>query len=494
MRILNKYHTGAFKAARPEVKEGGDSMKVILHFGVGSFHRAHQAWALQNALNNKLTSQDNWAITGVCIMPQDIGFIEQFRRQDCLYFVQTSSPEGKKNTQLVASIKQILHAKEDHQSIITHIVSSDTKIITLTITEGGYNVDFAGNTFLWDNAAIQKDLKREGQPKTIFRFLADGLRKRKEENGAKIVLLSCDNIQKNGDVLKFALLEFLKKYDPNLIPWVVENVAFIKSMVDRITPAATADQKDIFAELNEVQDNCLVICEDYFQWVVQYHPQLTGIPLEEMGATIVEDVEPYEKMKLRLLNGGHSLVGLLGYCLGYDRIHTAVKDKHIDILYDRYARNEVIATLDPIEGIDYEVYLKNLKSRFSNPVINDPVDRIISGSTDKIPKFILPVMENQLSGDSGQIKIGTLVLCAWFYYLNAEFNKNKMQDVVDLQKEQLLSIFQNEEQAQTRFIDWFSLLCVLAKNGNFRSLYEAYMEVINSSSIKSLVEQIVNEN
>lgn len=465
----------------------------ILHFGVGGFHRSHQAWALQQLINNR-PEFEQWGITGVGLLPQDAAFTKAFRNQDCLYFLQCFAPEGQQSNQLITAIKEMLHVAEDYETILARMAAPETQIISFTITEGGYNVDFASNSFMWHTPAVQADLQGGGLPKTVFRVLAEGLKKRMTENAQPVVLMSCDNVQHNGDILQLALLEFLKRFDPSLIDWVKQQVSFVKSMVDRITPATTQKQKDDFAKITGIADDCLVVCEDYFQWIVEKHPRLSNLPLQEMGVTLVQQVEPYEKMKLRLLNGGHSLTGLLGYALGYDRIHTAIKDDAINAVFRSYCFKEVMPTLDTIDAVSYPDYVQQLVRRFGNPMINDSTTRIISGSTDKLPKFVLPIICDQLQRKIPHIQFGVLILAAWYHYLNAEFKKDQMEQVQDLNRDLLLTLFKDPAWSADQFIDRLPMLHSIKPEPLVRHLFIKYVHDLQQQDMRILINQLLQEN
>ncbi|WP_008581908.1 mannitol dehydrogenase family protein [Niabella soli] len=464
----------------------------ILHFGVGGFHRAHQAWALQGLLNDRRPELEHWGITGVGVLPQDAAFAKTFRNQDCLYFLQRFAPEGLRDTQLISSIKEMLHVSEDYETILARIAAPETRIISFTITEGGYNVDYTTNTFIWDTPVVQEDLLRRDVPKTVFRVLAEGLKKRSMADGGAIVLMSCDNVQHNGDILRLALIEFLKRFDPSLIDWVAQHVTFVKTMVDRITPATTRAQKEAFEKTGGFHDQCLVVCEEYFQWIIEEHPGLAGLPLRDMGATVVKEVAPYEKMKLRLLNGGHSLTGLLGEALGYDRIHTAIKDDNINAVFQRYCSEEVIPTLDPIAAVHYPDYVQQLVYRFGNPMINDSTARIISGSTDKLPKFVLPVISEQLKRQTPKIKCGVLILAAWYYYLEEAFKKDQMEEVQDLNRELLLALFSEPDWDACQFITRLPVLHTLQREPVVQTLFLEYVQALRVGEIHLLINQLLH--
>lgn len=488
---LNQQHA-VLRGLLPQLPPAGGTICPIVHFGVGAFHRSHQAWALQRWLNHHPEAIGHWGISGVGILPQDLAFTEKFRKQDCLYFVKRFAPDGIHHTELVAAIREMLHVSSDYPYILQRIADPVTMVISFTITEGGYNVDYSKHSFIWDTPAVQDDLQKAGHPKTVFRVLAEGLKKRRDENGAPVILMSCDNVQHNGDILKLALLEFLQRFDASLIEWVEQKVVFVKTMVDRITPAATEAQQQILAEEQGLRDECLVVCEEYFQWIIEKHPALEGLPFAAMGALLVDKVEPFEKMKLRLLNGGHSLTGLLGYALGYNTIHTAIRDEDILALFRRYCQQEVIPTLNPLPSVNYPEYVEELINRFGNPMINDSTARIISGSTDKLPKFVLPVIVDQLAGESPDIHAGVLILAAWYYYLQCEYEKNRMADVVDLQRDQLLALFGEPGWSADQFLDRVPVLQPVSKHSAVRDLFDYYVQQLRQKKMRMVINKLLH--
>lgn len=469
----------------------------IVHFGVGGFHRAHQAWALQRLKKAAPEKYAKWGITGVCIMDGDLAFVEAMRRQDCLYYTQSFAPDGQSETVLVSVLSELLFAKQDYPVILDRIAAPETKVVSFTITEGGYNVDYDNHSFIWSAPAVLSDLNRLGTPKTIYRFLAEGLRKRMDGGIGGLVLMSCDNVQHNGDILRFALLEFLSRFDPALTAWVEAEVSFVKTMVDRITPATTREQKTAFAKAHPLEDDCLVVCEDFFQWVIQKDRKLDGLPYTAMGAMLVDDVAPYEKMKLRLLNGGHSLVGLLGELLGYDRIHTSISDPLIRAVYKQYAENEVMDTLDIIPGMDYHQYTRQLIERFSNPMINDSTARIISGSNDKLPKFVIPVLSDQLERTDQQVKWAVFILALWYAHLTEAYQKDQFAGLAELNKEELAAVFGRPEFGPSLFLREVEALRPIKDVSVVQSLFSDYTTHLMDRDYerkRNFIEQLIEKD
>ena len=418
----------------------GKASSAVLHFGVGGFHRSHQALYFQQLLQKDADKYESWTIIGANILPQDKIFVDKMRRQDFLYTLKSTSFEGRQEVRVMSILQNILFGPDEAAQIIDRIASSDTKLISFTITEGGYMTDEATGAFDAQHPDILHDLTGEGVPKTIFGYLARGLARRKEAGEKELTLLSCDNIQENGLVLKKALLSFLELYDKKLKAYVQNWLTFPSCMVDRITPVVTQSDREQFEAQMGYRDDGLVISEDFCQWIIE-EPVGPYFPaLNQVGVMMVADVKPYEKMKLRVLNGGHSLVGLLGKALGYTYIHEAVKDELISQVFDRYVNQEVIPGLDPIEGVSFADYARSVKSRFGNELIKDDTDRIISYSSAKLPKFILPVMQDALV-DEKPIHITALIIAAWHQYLKKLIATGSSADITDDMKDHWIALF-----------------------------------------------------
>lgn len=401
----------------------------IVHFGVGGFHRSHQAYAIQQLIWQDPALYSTWNICGVCIIPGDKAFVDRMKKQDLLYSLRICATGEKEEVMVLDAITEILFGVEEPQEVIDRIAAANTKLISFTITEGGYNIDEASGSFDLNHPDILQDLQADNHPKTVFGFLARGLQQRNIANSGPLTLLSCDNIQGNGDVLKSSLYSFVRAFDPGLISYLDQQVAFPNSMVDRITPVTQPADRKALEEQYGYQDDCLVVCEPFFQWVIENRVAPGFPPLEKVGVDMVEDVRAYESMKLRILNGGHSLSGLIGKAMGYDYIHDAILDKNISILFDGYNTKEVHPSLQPLAGVDYSVYANQVKHRFSNAMINDSTDRIIAGSTAKIPKFVLPVIAHQIARGLKPVA-GALIVAAWWHYLDTQVTSGGVIDDV----------------------------------------------------------------
>lgn len=402
----------------------------IVHFGVGGFHRSHQAYTLQLLIEKFPALANEWSICGVGIMPNDIHLINAIKQQDFLYTLKMSDHLGNAQVKIISVMNEILFGPENPAAVIEKIASPTTKIVSFTITEGGYNINEKTGVFNIENPAIQHDLNKENAPKSVFGYIARAIALRKERGLSPFTLLSCDNVQENGEVLEKALISFLEVYDSSLVNYVKENISFPNSMVDRITPLTTENDKVSFEKEFGYRDEALVVSEQFFQWVIE-KKHLSNFPtLDTVGVEVVDHVQPFEKMKLRILNGGHSLVGLIGKTLGYDYIHDAVMDEDIAQLFRLYDIHEVIPSLDPIAGVEFIKYFELIRERFSNKMINDSTNRIISQSTAKIPKFILPVMEYAVEHKKST-RFASLILAAWWSYLDQHYQNGTLDQIED---------------------------------------------------------------
>lgn len=471
----------------PKTKPSKDA--AILHFGIGGFNRSHQAYALQQLVQLNEEIYGEWNICGVCILPHDRPLVEKFRKQDLLYSLRISATGMKEEVMIMNIITELLYGPEDATGILQKIASDSTKIVSFTITEGGYNIDEATGEFLLNNPDIKHDLDPANTPKTVFGYLARGLKSRRDNGMGQLTLMSCDNIQENGDVLKKALYSFINKYDQSLIDYLESSVSFPNGMVDRITPVTKDADRKKLEDNYQYKDDCLVVCEPFFQWVIEKEDMGSFPPLDKVGVTFVDDVRPYERMKLGILNGGHTLVGLVGKALGYTYIHDAVNDKNISALFTCYNEYEVIPSLATLNNVNYNDYVKEVKARFGNAMINDSTDRIISGSTAKIPKFILPIILDQIA-KNGSATIGALIIAFWWHYLDQQISAGKGDAIDDPAKDMWLKLFTaNTPDTLSSFIATKEVFGTLSANTSFKQKVQYFADLIRNEGVSHACEQ-----
>lgn len=461
----------------------------ILHFGVGAFHRSHQALTIDKLLSQGL-AQD-WGIVGVGLLESDKRMSEALTPQDCLYTLITKHPDGQIDYQVIGSIIQYLFAPENPQLVMDKLVDPAIRIVSLTITEGGYSFDRVTGDFDPNTPGVKEDLAGAPHPVSAFGFIVEGLKQRRERGIAPFTVQSCDNIQGNGDVAKKMIIEFAKLKDSEFASWISDNVVFPNSMVDRITPVTAPADIELAANELGVEDKWPVPCEPFFQWVIEDHFPSGRPPFEKADVQMVEDVMPYELMKLRLLNASHQGLCYFGRLSGYTYVHEVMQDPLIVKLLRRYMDEEATPTLSPVPGVDLDRYKDQLIERFSNSQVLDTVARLAAESSDRIPKWLLPVVREQLQ-ENGPVTLSAAIVASWARYDEATDEQGKPIIVVDPLKDELIAIAKTQRDNPKAFIQNAKLFGDLAQNPRFADPYLATLNSLHSVGAQKTLEAILN--
>ena len=451
---------------RSELKAG------IVHIGVGNFHRSHQAYILDKYIQK--FDDKNWGICAVGLLPFDEPICSALNEQNCLFSLSIKKEDGSISTSVIGSIIECLYAPENPIKVIEKLADSQTKIITLTITEGGYNVDANTGEFLMDNPSIQSDFASPENPKTIYGYLTQAILLRQKNGNNALTIQSCDNIQHNGDVLKKMLLAFVEHISPDLIPWIHAYVSFPNSMVDRITPVTSQSDKNYLKEKYNLEDACPVVSEPFFQWIIEDNFANGRPSLEQIGVQYVKDVSPYENMKLRLLNAGHSILGFLGKLAGHHFIHESMNDPEIMANLLRFYHEEAVPHIQDINQDTLKNYVATLINRFGNAHIKDNLDRIISGSSAKIPKFIIPTIYAQIKA-GGSLEISAKVLASWFHYIKSRI------DVSEINDDEKSDLFKRANTSALSFLAFEPVFGDLGKSQKFTAEYLKALLILTPS-------------
>ncbi|HTV67337.1 MAG TPA: mannitol dehydrogenase family protein [Rhizobiaceae bacterium] len=354
----------------------------IVHIGVGAFHKAHQAVYTDLAMED---AGGDWMITGVSLRSSDVA--EGLNPQNGLYTLLTRGPDGV-SARVVRSIANVLVAPENPKAVLDALTAPETKIVSLTITEKGYGLDPKTGGLDKGHPAIAADIANPNTPQGAVGFIVEALRLRREKGTAPFTVLCCDNLPSNGKVLRKLVLEFAKLRDPQLADFIKKSVPFPSTMVDRITPASTDKTFADAERLTGFEDRAAVETEPFVQWIIE-DDFVAGRPKwEAADAVFVRDVAPYEKMKLRLLNGAHSMLAYSGFIAGKKYVRDVMQDADHVILIERQMR-EVAKTLEPVPGIDLEHYARELRERFANPAIEHQTYQIAMDGTQKLPQRII---------------------------------------------------------------------------------------------------------
>ena len=391
-----------------------DTRQGIAHIGVGGFHRAHQAYYTDALMNNGEAL--DWAICGVGLRAEDRRARDDLKEQDYLFTLFELGDSDDTEVRVIGAIRDMLLAEDGAQALIDKLADPQIRIVSLTITEGGYCIDDSSGEFMAHLPQIQHDLAHPEAPKTVFGFLCAALEKRRVAGIPAFTVMSCDNLPHNGAVTRKALLAFATLRNRDLCSWIDANVSFPNAMVDRITPMTSTAHRLQLADKHGVDDAWPVVCEPFVQWVLE-DKFVNGRPAwEKVGVQFTDDVSPYEEMKIKLLNGSHLALTYLGFLKGYRFVHETMNDP----LFVRYMRAymdlDVTPQLAPVPGIDLSDYKDTLVARFSNQAIADQLERVCSDGSSKFPKFTIPTI-NRLIADGRETRRAALVVAAWALYL-----------------------------------------------------------------------------
>jgi mannitol 2-dehydrogenase len=389
----------------------------VVHFGVGNFHRSHQAMYLDRLL--EAGAHDDWAICGIGLMPRDTRMRDVLGAQDGLYTLTLRHPDGSDEIDVIGSLRRFLYAPDDPQAVIDQLCDPGVRIVSLTITEGGYVHDPVGGKAASDDPAVAEETSGGlSAPITAFGYIAAALRARRAAGIAPFTVLSCDNIQGNGDVARLSVVEVARLTDPELAAWIDDTVAFPNTMVDRITPATEPTDEQRIVDRLGVVDRWPVASEPFTQWIIEDRFPSGRPAFEAVGATLAHEIDAYESVKLRLLNGPHQVLAYIGQLAGYHHVHEAMRDEGIVGFLRRYMRDDAIPSFDPPADVDVDEYCVTVLERFGNPSVLDTLARLSNDGSDRIPVFALPVLRDRLAAGAVPV-MGAALLASWAGYWSA---------------------------------------------------------------------------
>ncbi len=387
----------------------------IVHFGVGNFHRAHQAVYLDRLFD--AGRDHDWAILGAGVMPSDERLRAALAGQDHLTTVVEQSAE-KSSARITGAMTGFLPVG-DAPAIIEGLADPAIRIVSLTITEGGYFIDPATGAFDPEHPAIRADAGSPDAPQTVFGLIAAALRRRRAAGHPPFTVLSCDNIPHNGIVAKSAVAGLARLSDPAHADWIEEAVAFPNGMVDRITPATGDRERELLAAGFGIADAWPVFCEDFTQWVLADSFPAGRPALETVAVQFVPDETPYEHMKIRILNGGHAAIAYPAGLLGIHFVHEAMAHPLVRGFLRKVEREEIIPVVPPVPDTDLGDYYALIERRFANPKIGDTVRRLCLDGSNRQPKFILPSARDRLPAGA-EVTGLALVSALWCRYCYGE--------------------------------------------------------------------------
>ncbi|WP_457584141.1 mannitol dehydrogenase family protein [Ensifer canadensis] len=455
----------------------------IVHFGVGNFHRAHQAVYLDDLFN--AGHDHDWAIVGAGVLPSDEQMRAKLAAQD---YLTTVVEQDNNRTGAHVTGAMIDYLKPgDVAGIVARLADPAIRIVSLTITEGGYFIDPASGVFNPTHPAIVADAQKPASTKTVFGLIVAGLKARRDRQIPPFTVMSCDNIPGNGEVTHAAVSGLARLIDPDFADWIDANVAFPNGMVDRITPATGAREIGIVATDYEIEDAWPVFCEEFKQWVLEDRfPQ--GRPaLEKVGVQFVPDVAPYEHMKIRILNGGHAAIAYPAALLDIHFVHEAMEEPLIRDFLAKLEHDEIIPVIPPVPNTDLGDYYKLIETRFSNPKIADTIPRLAQDGSNRQPKFILPSTADRLA--RGEDVVGlALVSALWCRYFDGTTDSGKRIDFNDQNAERLQAAANAAREDPTAFLALSDIFGEVAQSDLFRKRFTHALKTLREKGTRATLQ------
>jgi mannitol 2-dehydrogenase len=365
----------------------------ILHIGVGNFHRAHQAWYMHQLM--QAGHAHDWAIIGAGVKPFDAAQRDKLRAQDHLTTLLELSPVGRR-VEIIGPMIDYLPVEPDNHALIERMAQPDIRIVSLTVTEGGYYINPVTKAFDAAHPDISRDATHPDRPTTAFGAMVAALRLRRDNGIGPFTGLCCDNIQSNGEILRQTVVALARLSDPTLANWIAANCSFPNSMVDCIVPATGPKELEL-ARTAGIDDAAPVSHENFRQWVIEDNFCAGRPDLDLAGATFSSNVHHYEAMKIRILNGGHQVIAGVGELLSLHTIADCMRNKAVAGLFSKVARQEIAPLVKPVSGMTPDAYTDLIAKRFSNPHIVDTTRRVAFDGSSRHPGFIVPSIRDGLA-------------------------------------------------------------------------------------------------
>lgn len=459
----------------------------LVHIGVGAFNRSHLAVYLDRLL--AAGEVVRWGEFGVGLLPFDKEIHAGLVEQDYLYSLMAMDTD-EESLRVVGSLCGHLYAPEAAEGVLERMVAAECAIVSLTVTEGGYFIDDSSGKFLVDHPDIRHDLEHHAAPRTWLGYVAEAADRRMKFGREPFTLMSCDNLHANGDMARKALLSFASARSGVLHKWIEANITFPNAMVDRITPRTTDENRATIARKFGVADRVPVVTEPFIQWVLE-DKFVSGRPaFERAGAQITTDVADFEKMKMRILNGGHLTLAFLGDLLGHSLVSQATADPQLRQLLIEF-QAEVRPTVPPLPGIDLVDYSDTVVKRFTNTAIKDQIARICSEGCAKMTKFIVPSLTDLLRSGATPRCI-PLVLAGWLHYQRGADENGRAMVMADAQIDHLKAFIGSGCSNAKLALDVGALFGSLAADyPQLVSLVQANLDQMRAGGVRSAIERVL---
>ncbi|KAA9369638.1 mannitol dehydrogenase family protein [Ochrobactrum quorumnocens] len=484
LKSFNKVHKPGYDPA--------DLVPGIVHFGVGNFHRAHQAVYLDDLFG--LGLDHDWALIGAGVRASDDGMRDTLKAQDWLTTVVDQEAEHSEARITASMVDYVtISTEEGRKALMDYLTSPDIRIVSMTITEGGYYIDPASRHFDAAHPDIVADGAYPDKPNTVFGLIVQALKLRRAAEVEPFTVMSCDNIPGNGHVTEDAVVGLAKLSDPDFADWISANVAFPNSMVDRITPATGVREREIALNEFEVEDGWPVFCEGFKQWVVEDNFP-TGRPrLHKVGVTFSDQVDAYELMKIRILNGGHAAIAYPGGLLDIHFVHEAMENPLIRKYLEKLTKEEIIPEVPPVPNTVLEDYRLLIDKRFANPKIGDTIRRLCLDGSNRQPKFILPTVTDRLA--KGHSVAGlALVSALWCRYCYGTTDSGAVIEPNDPSWDRLVKHAVLAKDEPLRWLEMTDIFGSLASNQAYVAAFSAALKRIwHDGTAKTLERYLADE-
>ena len=458
----------------------------IVHIGLGNFHRAHMAVYLDDLF--ALGQSHDWAIIGAGVRAPDAKMRDAMLGQDCLSTIIELDPSGR-SARRVGSMIDFLAVEPDNASLIAAMTRPEIRIVSLTVTEGGYFVDSAGH---FDPTAreIAADGANPAKPGTAFGAIVAALKARRAAGIIPFTVMSCDNLPGNGHVAEAAVVGTARLSDPDLAHWIKANVAFPNGMVDRITPATGPRERAMAAEFGLRADPVPVTCEPFRQWVLEDNFPAGRPALEKVGVTFTDAVHAFETMKIRILNGGHAIIAYPGGLKGIEHVHEAMADPTIRGFLDAVESREILPIIPPVPGMDLADYKTLIIARFSNPEVMDQVRRLCLDGSNRQPKFIVASIRDVLKA-GGRAEGLTLLSAMWCRYC---FGTTEAGAVIEPNDPNWAGLQATAKAAKSDPVAWLRMAEVygdLAGNAGFAATFTEALNFVWTHGVEAAMQRYI---
>ncbi|MFQ6550972.1 mannitol dehydrogenase family protein [Aestuariibius insulae] len=459
----------------------------IVHIGVGNFHRAHQAWYLHRLM--QAGKALDWAIIGAGVRPADAAQRERLLAQDCLTTLVELDPSGK-SAEVIGPMIDFLPVEADNAALIRQMADPSTRIVSLTVTEGGYYLHPASGGFDADHKDMQHDAAHPQAPRTAFGAMIAALRLRRDQGNGPFTGLSCDNLQGNGAILRQTLVSLARQSDPELADWIDTNCSFPNGMVDCIVPA-TGPTEIALAQSFGIEDAAPVTHENYRQWVIEDKFCAGRPPWEDVGVTMTDEVHVFEAMKLRILNGGHQIIADPAEILGIHTIAASMTNPLIRAFLRKVVTDEIAPHVKPVPGMTPDGYLDLIDRRFSNPDIKDTTRRVAYDGSSRHPGFLIPSIREGISAGTPVSGLA-LASALWARYCQGTREDGSAIAPNDPNWDELHAVAQRAQARPAAWLEMRKIYGDLSKESSFAQAFSVWLDTIYAEGVEEALRRYLN--